>query len=167
MGKEDLIYFRSGKRVKKEKIKLPGPVVLTGGYFDLLHLGHAQFLEKCKGFGESLIVCVLADSIAKKIKGPTRPVIGEEVRAKIVSYLKPVDLSFVGDNFTESREIIYAVEPDILVLTRENRQDKLDRLRRSLDKKTREMMDIRFVSRSEYKRSTTQIIESIAGLSSA
>ena len=50
------------------------PVVFTSGVFDLLHVGHLEYLREAKRYGKSLIVGVNTDNSAKKLeKGPSRP----------------------------------------------------------------------------------------------
>lgn len=71
-------------------------VVLVGGYFDLLHAGHVSFLEKCREYGEVLVVAVNSDWRAK-IKGPSRPIISEKDRLYLVSKLEVVDFCFLSD----------------------------------------------------------------------
>src|SRR6185312_10642051 len=54
-----------------------GTVVATGGCFDVLHAGHAQMLAAARALGDCLIVCLNADASVRRLKGPTRPVVGE------------------------------------------------------------------------------------------
>jgi rfaE bifunctional protein nucleotidyltransferase chain/domain len=66
-------------------------VVLVGGCFDILHIGHITFLEKAKAAGDSLFVFLESDESIKKIKGENRPINNQEDRAKILATLEPVD----------------------------------------------------------------------------
>jgi len=89
-------------------------IVFTNGCFDILHAGHADYLERAKSLGDFLIVGMNSDASIKKIKGEKRPVIGEEMRARLLSSLRAVDLVFIFDEETPLK-VIETVEPDILV----------------------------------------------------
>ncbi|HDP98577.1 MAG TPA: HAD-IIIA family hydrolase [bacterium] len=69
----------------------------TSGAFDLIHAGHADYLEKAKALCDRLIVGVNTDISIKKYKGVSRPVIPELQRLKIVAALESVDFAFLFD----------------------------------------------------------------------
>ena len=89
-------------------------VVFTNGVFDIIHRGHVEYLAASRALGDALIVGVNSDASVKRIKGPLRPVVGEEDRAYLVSQLKPVDAVCIFPQETPY-ELINAVVPDILV----------------------------------------------------
>ncbi len=89
-------------------------IVFTNGCFDILHAGHADYLERAKSFGDFLIVGMNSDSSIKKIKGEKRPIVSEEMRAKLLSSLRVVDLVFIFDQETPL-DVIKVVRPDVLV----------------------------------------------------
>jgi len=89
-------------------------VVFTNGCFDILHLGHADYLEKSRSLGDRLIVGVNTDASVKKLKGPERPVNPEYARARILAALEFVDAVILFDEDTPF-ELISHVIPDILV----------------------------------------------------
>ena len=66
-------------------------VVLVGGCFDILHLGHITFLKKAKNLGEKLVVLLESDQNIQKNKGNNRPINNQENRAKILESLRMVD----------------------------------------------------------------------------
>lgn len=66
-------------------------LVVVGGCFDLLHLGHIIFLQQAKQKGEILLVLLESDESIKKLKGELRPIHSQTVRAEILSELKSVD----------------------------------------------------------------------------
>ncbi len=68
-----------------------GTVVATGGCFDLLHAGHVQTLERARALGDVLIVCINADESVRRLKGPDRPLVGEDDRAAVLRALRCVD----------------------------------------------------------------------------
>ena len=96
-------------RFKQKKI------VFTNGCFDLLHLGHVDYLSKAKNHGDILIVGVNTDRSVKMLdKGENRPVTDENARATIVAALHFVDAVVLFDEETPY-ELIKTVQPDVLV----------------------------------------------------
>ena len=89
-------------------------VVFTNGCFDILHVGHVRYLESARGLGDLLIVGVNSDKSVKQIKGPDRPLIGEEQRAELVAALQCVDYVSLFDA-PDPLELIDLISPDILV----------------------------------------------------
>ncbi|MDW7679933.1 MAG: HAD-IIIA family hydrolase, partial [bacterium] len=69
----------------------------TSGAFDLIHAGHADYLEKAKAWCDRLIVGVNTDVSVKKYKGANRPLVPEFQRLKIVAALESVDFVFLFD----------------------------------------------------------------------
>ncbi len=89
-------------------------VVFTNGCFDLLHLGHADYLEKAKKLGDKLVVGLNTDNSVKRIKGENRPVNNEISRSRLLAALAFVDLVVLFDEDTPL-SLIKALKPDILV----------------------------------------------------
>ena len=89
-------------------------IVFTNGVFDILHRGHVEYLNRAKTLGDVLIVAVNSDASVKKIKGDSRPIVGEEDRAFIISNLKCVDYVCVFNEETPY-ETIRLLQPDVLV----------------------------------------------------
>lgn len=89
-------------------------VVFTNGCFDLMHAGHAQYLEEARELGEVLIVGVNSDASVRRIKGEKRPIVSQENRAYMVAALTSVDYVIIFDEDTPL-ELIKWVKPDILV----------------------------------------------------
>jgi len=87
-------------------------VVLTNGVFDLLHTGHLYALQAARALGDVLVVAINADASVRAIKGPTRPVQGEQERAYALGALACVDAVVV---FREPRLTaeIRALKPDV------------------------------------------------------
>ncbi len=73
------------------KIGTTQKIVLVGGCFDIVHLGHLIFLEKAKAKGDLLIVLLESDENIRKNKGERRPINNQEYRAKFLTKLKMVD----------------------------------------------------------------------------
>jgi D-beta-D-heptose 7-phosphate kinase/D-beta-D-heptose 1-phosphate adenosyltransferase len=89
-------------------------VVLTNGCFDLLHAGHAAYLEEAARLGEVLVVAVNDDAGVKRLKGETRPVVGQDDRAALVAALGCVDHVVLFAEETP-HELLRKVRPDVLV----------------------------------------------------
>jgi D-glycero-beta-D-manno-heptose 1-phosphate adenylyltransferase len=84
------------RRAKTRKKK----IVTTNGCFDILHVGHVNYLEYAKSLGDLLIVGINSDRSVRRNKGPMRPIVHERERAKMVASLKPVDAVFIFDDTT-------------------------------------------------------------------
>ena len=89
-------------------------VVFTNGCFDILHLGHVDYLEKARQAGSKMIVGVNADSSVRQLKGPSRPVNNEYARARILASLEFVDLVIIFEEETPLN-LINELLPDVLV----------------------------------------------------
>lgn len=88
-------------------------VVFTNGCFDLLHLGHVDYLEKARNLGDFLVVGVNTDASVSAIKGPFRPVSPEISRTRVLASLGFVDMVILFDEETPLN-LIEAIRPDIL-----------------------------------------------------
>jgi len=90
-------------------------IVFTNGVFDLLHLGHIDYLSKAKDLGNFLVVGVNSDESARKLgKGINRPIKDEVSRSTIMASLRFVDMVIIFDEETPYK-IIKMVQPDVLV----------------------------------------------------
>ncbi len=89
-------------------------IVFTNGCFELLHAGHASYLQKARAMGDILVVGLNSDSSVRKIKGGPRPVTKEKDRAKVLSLLWCVDFITIFSSTTPFN-LIKAVRPDVLV----------------------------------------------------
>jgi D-beta-D-heptose 7-phosphate kinase / D-beta-D-heptose 1-phosphate adenosyltransferase len=89
-------------------------IVFTNGCFDILHVGHITLLEQCREFGDKVIVGLNSDDSVRGLKGPTRPVVGENERARVLAALGATDAVIVFDEPTPL-ELIRSLRPDVLV----------------------------------------------------
>src|SRR5690606_25450960 len=100
---------------KVEQWKKEGKrIVFTNGCFDILHLGHIDYLEKARNLGDILIVGINTDASVQKLKGETRPVVNEYPRARMLAAMAFIDAVTFFDQDTPY-ELIEAIIPDILV----------------------------------------------------
>ncbi|HEX3269944.1 MAG TPA: adenylyltransferase/cytidyltransferase family protein [Ktedonobacterales bacterium] len=88
--------------------------MFTNGIFDLLHLGHVRYLREARDLGDLLIVAVNSDASTRRLKGPTRPIIGEDERAETLAALAAVDYVTIFANATAER-LVRLLRPDIYV----------------------------------------------------
>jgi len=111
----DKIRSASEARKKVAAWKSRGEkVVFTNGCFDILHLGHVDYLEKARNLGDRLIVGLNTDSSVSRYKGANRPVQDENSRARVMSSLQFVDMVVLFDEDTP-KELITSLVPDVLV----------------------------------------------------
>jgi cytidyltransferase-like protein len=103
LRKKNRYYLKKGARGEIR-------VVLTGGVFDILHIGHLFTLEKAKKLGDLLVVVVACDRTVKREK--RKPIHGERYRRRMVNALKPVDIALIGG---ERKELVLKrVSPDVV-----------------------------------------------------
>ena len=89
-------------------------IVFTNGCFDLLHLGHVDYLVKAAGKGDKLIVGLNTDSSVTRLKGPGRPITDQHSRAMVLAAMSFVSMVVLFDEETPFK-IISKIQPDILV----------------------------------------------------
>lgn len=106
------------------KWKQEGEVVFTNGCFDILHLGHIDYLEKSKNLGVRLVIGLNTDASVKRLKGPERPLNNEAARARMLAALACTDAVILFDEPTPL-ELITAISPDVLVKGSDYTVDKI------------------------------------------
>lgn len=89
-------------------------IVFTNGCFDVFHIGHLKLIEQCRGFGSKLVVGVNSDSSIKRLKGPSRPIMPEEQRSRILASLDSVDCVIIFEEDTPL-SLIELIRPDVIV----------------------------------------------------
>ncbi len=89
-----------------------GTVVATGGCFDLLHAGHVAVLQQARALGDCLVVLLNSDDSVRRLKGPSRPLQGQDDRADVLRALGCVDAVHVFGEDTPA-EALDALRPDV------------------------------------------------------
>lgn len=91
-----------------------GKLVFTNGCFDLLHVGHIEYLMAARSLGSKLIVGINNDNSVTELKGASRPINNLEDRMQMLAALQCVDFIIP---FSESTplELIKKIKPHILV----------------------------------------------------
>jgi len=102
------------KKIRSDLKKENKTLVFTNGCFDILHKGHAAYLNQAKSLGDDLIVGVNSDRSVKVLKGAGRPVNNENDRAFLLDNLKNVDYVIIFDEDTPYN-LIREIVPDYLV----------------------------------------------------
>lgn len=92
-------------------------IVLTQGSFDMIHIGHGRYLNKAKSYGDILFVGVDSDEKVRERKGPDRPVVPEEERLEMLTYLRSVDHVVLKDKNAPKWQLIQLIKPDVLIAT--------------------------------------------------
>nr|WP_308010023.1 PfkB family carbohydrate kinase [Isoptericola sp. NEAU-Y5] len=91
-----------------------GTVVATGGCFDLLHAGHVATLEAAARLGDHLVVLLNSDASVRRLKGPERPVVGQDDRARVLTALDCVSEVVVFDE-DDPRTALESLRPGVWV----------------------------------------------------
>ncbi|WP_047486872.1 D-glycero-beta-D-manno-heptose-7-phosphate kinase [Terriglobus sp. TAA 43] len=112
-GEKVLDLDRAAARIAEWK-ESGETVVFTNGCFDLLHIGHVTLLEDCRRFGSKLVVAMNTDRSVSELKGPTRPIVGQNERTRVMAALGCVDMVVLFDEETPL-EMIRALKPNVLV----------------------------------------------------
>ncbi len=108
IDRNELIPHLSRWRFQSKKI------VFTNGCFDLLHLGHIDYLAKAAEEGDLLIIGLNSDSSTRALKGPNRPINGQKQRAMVLASMQFVNAVVLFDDSTPL-ELIRQIQPDILI----------------------------------------------------
>jgi D-beta-D-heptose 7-phosphate kinase / D-beta-D-heptose 1-phosphate adenosyltransferase len=88
-------------------------IVFTNGCFDLLHAGHVTYLEAAKKRGDKLILGLNTDRSVSALKGPTRPVVNQQDRARVMAALESIDAVILFDEDTPLN-LINAIKPNVI-----------------------------------------------------
>ena len=110
-GERMLLEGRAGKYYLKASERAKFSVVLTGGVFDVLHIGHVLTLQKARELGDLLVVVVATNETVEKRKGK-KPLHAADYRCAMVNELKPVGIAIVGE--ADWMGTFARVKPDIV-----------------------------------------------------
>ena len=89
-------------------------IIFTNGCFDILHVGHVDYLQKAKNIGGKLIIGVNTDKSVRRIKGKNRPIVDENARMRVLASLEFVDCVTWFEEDTPL-ELISHLLPDVLI----------------------------------------------------
>lgn len=109
------IKFADKLRGEKSKI------VLVGGVFDILHVGHVRFLEKARQEGDSLFLLLESDESVRKLKGKNRPINNQKERGEVLAGLSSVDVIINLKGILKDEDydrIVQQIKPNVLATTK-------------------------------------------------
>lgn len=96
-----------------ERLRQAGEtLVFTNGHFDLLHVGHLDYLQKARTLGDALVVGVNGDASSRRLKGRGRPFVPAGERARLLAALRCVDAVLVFESDTADA-VLRALQPDV------------------------------------------------------
>ena len=111
-----IIYYKDLASIRQRHRKQK--IILVGGTFDILHVGHVELLSNAKKHGDILVAAVSSNKQVRRRKGSSRPVIGQADRSKMVDSIKLVDYTLVAptaikDGLYPTTRIVKELRPDI------------------------------------------------------
>lgn len=109
------VLTRGEMQAERQRLRTLGrTVVFTNGAFDILHVGHLDYMKFARRQGDCLVVGLNSDASVRRYKGPKRPIVPERERAEMLAGLRCVDYVVLFDE-DEPRDLIAAIVPDVLV----------------------------------------------------
>lgn len=118
MGK--IVNVKQAIKISKQ-LKTQGKnIVLAGGCFDIIHVGHVIFLRSAKKHGDFLFVLLESDEKVKSLKGDNRPINSQQDRALVISAISYVDFVVKLTNLktdSEYDKIVTKIHPSIIAVT--------------------------------------------------
>lgn len=116
------------------KLQKSQEIVLVGGCFDILHLGHISFLKKAKKLGKTLVVLLESDTTIKKLKGNDRPINNQQNRAEILINLDMIDWVILlpeinGQQYTD---LVKEIKPSVIAITKGDEKTEIKKTQAKL-----------------------------------
>lgn len=152
-----ILDFEQLKKIVEDNKRKDRKIIWTNGCFDLLHIGHVNYLKEAKKLGDILIVGINSDESTRKIKGPERPIQSENERAEILSSLECIDYIIIFSEST-SENYLKELKPHVYVKGGDYNINTMNQIERKI------LEDyggkIEFISPQQGK-STSNIIERI------
>ncbi|HET9411620.1 MAG TPA: adenylyltransferase/cytidyltransferase family protein [Candidatus Saccharimonadales bacterium] len=145
-----------------EQLKARGKkIVFTAGSWDLIHAGQCRYLERAKQEGDILVVGVSSNEAIRKVKGATKPVLDEKIRAEMLTFLRSVDFVTILPE-PSCAPSLGLLKPDVYVTVKE---DWNDDYMNSKEYKTVTKYggEVKIIDRQSTAISTTRIIQRAIG----
>jgi rfaE bifunctional protein nucleotidyltransferase chain/domain len=120
-----IINTKDAKTISKQIKATNKTIVLSGGCFDILHIGHIKFLQNAKKQGDYLFVLLENDKTVNKLKGPNRPINPQQERAQVLAAISFVDYIVLLDEMKSNKDydnLIFSLSPDIIATTKNDPQ---------------------------------------------
>lgn len=111
----------------RQRLRQEGKTLgITNGCFDLLHRGHTEYLVHAARAVDALLVAVNSDASVRAIKGPERPVVGENDRAFMLACLEAVDAVLVFST-PKPIAVFETLVPDVYIKGGDYDESTIDR----------------------------------------
>ncbi len=137
-------------------------IAFTTGVFDMIHIGHARYLQLARSLGDVLVVGLNSDLSVRKLKGDGRPILGELRRAEMLSFLEQVDYLTIFSE-TDGSETIRLLKPDAYLCVEGSWEGDIE-TKAEVIAMAEHGGNIFHTSRQDPTLSTTAIIERIEAL---
>ena len=89
-------------------------MVFTNGCFDILHVGHVEYLEAARQLGDYLVIAINSDASVHKLKGPGRPLNSHSARSRVLAALGCVDYVVIFGSLRVT-SLLRHLKPEIYV----------------------------------------------------
>ena len=119
--KNKIIKVKDAEEISKILKKDNKSVVITGGCFDILHVGHIKLLSESKKQGDFLFILLENDNNVEKLKGNGRPINNQAERAQVLAALECVDYVVLLPEMKKNKDydnLIYKLKPDVITTTK-------------------------------------------------
>jgi rfaE bifunctional protein nucleotidyltransferase chain/domain len=155
VSQSDLMTLHEKLKEKDRK------VVFTAGSWDLLHVGHCRYFEEAKRQGDILVVGVSSDDAIRRVKGPNKPILGEKIRAEMLTYIRDIDFVTILPE-PSCQPTLGLLKPDIYITVKE---DWTENYKSSKEYKTvvKYGGEVKVVDRQSTVLSTTKIVQRAIG----
>lgn len=120
-----IVSVNKAQEISKKLKEKNKTIVVSGGCFDILHIGHIKFLENAKKQGDYLFILLENDKNVKKLKGNNRPINNQQDRAQILAAMSFVDYVVPLDEMKTNSDydnLIYKINPNIITTTKNDPQ---------------------------------------------
>ena len=152
---ENILTLEEAVAWRKSLKEKGATLVVTNGCFDILHRGHASYLNDAATYGDHLLILVNSDRAVRELKGPTRPVVNQEDRCYLLASLKFVSKVVIFDSARCDKELA-ALAPDVYTKAGDYTLETLDQSElAAMQQNNTKIVFMPFVA----GRSTTSIVE--------
>lgn len=120
-----IINLSSAEKLSYALRKDNKTLVITGGCFDILHIGHVKLLEESKKQGDILMVLIENDNTVRKLKGKGRPINSQNERALVLSAISCVDYVLILPDMNTNNDydlIMQKLNPKVITTTKNDPQ---------------------------------------------
>ena len=124
-GVNKIINLTDAVKISKKLKEENKTIVVSGGCFDILHIGHVKFLQEAKKRGDVFFILLENDNTVRKLKGKNRPINPQGERAEVLAALSLVDYVVLLEDMNTNQDydnLIYELKPNIIATTKNDPQ---------------------------------------------